>query len=190
MNKLILASASPRRRELLQSAKVEFEVVPSPAGEVHDETIDFRTLCEINAELKARAVADLRPESWVLGADTLVSINGALLGKPANADRAREMLRQLSGRTNQVCTGVCLFGPDGRKVLFHELSEVVFLSLSDHVIDEYMSRVNTLDKAGGYAAQECGEMIIAEIRGDFTNVVGLPMTRLLRELALISQYSF
>ena len=182
MNKLVLASTSPRRRELLQSAEVEFEVISSPAEELHDDTIDFRTLCEINAELKARAVAERRPESWVLGADTLVSIDGSLLGKPANAVRAREMLRQLSGRTNQVCTGVCLLGPDGRKVLFHEISEVVFLSLSDHVIDEYMSRVNTLDIAG--------EMIIAEIRGDFTNVVGLPMTRLLRELALISQYSF
>ena len=90
MNKLVLASTSPRRRELLQSAEGEFEVISSPAEELHDDTIDFRTLCEINAELKARAVAERRPESWVLGADTLVSIDGSLLGKPANAVRARE----------------------------------------------------------------------------------------------------
>jgi septum formation protein len=190
MNKLVLASASPRRRELLQSAKVEFEVFPSPAEEVHDATIDFCALCEMNAELKARAVAEQRPDSWVLGADTLVSIDGSLLGKPENLIRAREMLRLLSGRTNQVCTGVCLLGPGGRKIVFHELSEVVFLPLSDYIIDEYISIVNTLDKAGAYAAQEHGEMIIAEIRGDFTNVVGLPMSRLLKELRLISQYSF
>jgi septum formation protein len=106
--KLILASASPRRHELLAQAGVQFEVVVSPAAEIHDSSIPLAELCEQNAELKARAVAEAYPEATVIGADTLVWIDGEPLGKPRDFNEAREMLRKLSGRNHTVCTGVCV----------------------------------------------------------------------------------
>jgi septum formation protein len=181
--RLILASSSPRRMDLLRQAGVTVEVIPSTAEELHDPSLDFRVLCTINAERKARDVASQHPGSWVIGADTLVCLDGQPLGKPSDLSAARVMLQALSGRVNQVCTGVCVIDAAGRANVFYETSEVEFLPLSDEVIDDYMSKVNTLDKAGAYAAQEHGEQIIAEVRGDFSNVVGLPMKKLLDYLA-------
>lgn len=182
VSQIILASGSPRRRQLLAEAGIDFQVILSPAEEIHDCSMVFSALCEHNAQLKARAVAQDHPHACVIGADTLVCIDGEPLGKPIDGSSARAMLRRLSGRINQVCTGVCLCGPQGREIVFHELTEVRFRVLSEQTITEYMSLVHTLDKAGGYAAQESGDLIIEEIRGDFTNVVGLPMARLLQEL--------
>ena len=179
MRHWILASSSPRRRDLLEQAGVSFKVMASPAEELHDESMDFRMLCEENAERKAQAISDQHPQAWVIGADTLVSINQRILGKPHDENEARAMLRMLSGRSNQVCTGVCLLGPGGKKLRFHEISDVDFLSIGEPEIEKYMSKVNTLDKAGAYAAQEFGELIIREIRGDFSNIVGLPIRKLL-----------
>ncbi len=183
--RLILASSSPRRIELLREAGVEAEVIPSPVEELHDTALDYRHLCEVNAGRKACDVASRHPGAWVIGADTLVCLDGQPLGKPADLAAARQMLQSLSGRVNQVCTGVCVIDPAGKEHVFHEVTEVEFLPLSDEVIDDYMAKVHTLDKAGAYAAQEHGDQIIAEIRGDFSNVVGLPIKKLLEFLAAL-----
>jgi len=173
---LVLASASPRRRELLGEAGFAFEVVVSPANEEHDPGIPLAELCERNAEAKAAAVAEIRPEAMVLGADTLVWVDGDPLGKPRDMAEAHAMLRRLSGRAHTVCTGVCVIG-GGRRERFHETTEVVFRDLDDETIARYLRRVDPLDKAGAYAVQEHGSMIVAEVRGDFSNVVGLPVAR-------------
>ncbi|MCX6877117.1 MAG: Maf family protein [Verrucomicrobia bacterium] len=176
---IVLASGSPRRRDLLARAGLEFEVVVSPAEEIHDPTLPPDRLCEENATLKAAAVARLHPQATVIGADTLVFIDADALGKPADLAEARAMLRRLSGRTHTVCTGVCVIRPGGEIRVFHELSEVVFRVLDDAAIEAYFNLVNPLDKAGAYGIQEHGERVVAEIRGDFANVMGLPLARLI-----------
>jgi len=172
---VILASASPRRRELLERAGLVFEIAHSPAEEIHDASIPPEELCETNAALKAEAVAALRPEATVIGADTLVFIDGEPLGKPADLDEARAMLRRLAGRAHRVCTGVCVIFPDGRRELFHDTTEVTFLPLDEAAIDAYLSIANPLDKAGAYGIQEYGERIISGISGSYENVMGLPV---------------
>ncbi|MES2921002.1 MAG: Maf family protein [Verrucomicrobiota bacterium] len=179
---IVLASASPRRRELLAGAGVVFEVMHSPAEEVHDATMKPDVLCELNATLKAEAVARMRPEATVIGSDTLVFIDAIPLGKPLDLEAARGMLRRLSGRTHRVCTGVCVIYPGGRKNVFHDMTEVTFLALDDAVIDCYFSRVDPLDKAGAYGIQESGELIIAGISGNFDNVMGLPVAKVIAAL--------
>ncbi len=173
---LVLASGSPRRRELLEEAGYRFEVVVSPAAEVHDAALGLVELCERNAAAKVAAVVVVRPAAVVVGADTLVWIDADPFGKPRDLTEARVMLRRLSGRVHTVCTGVCVAG-GGRVECFHELTEVVFRVLDEAAIDRYLARVDPLDKAGAYAVQEHGEMVVAEVRGDFSNVVGLPLER-------------
>ncbi len=180
---IVLASGSPRRRELLTRAGLAFEVVISPAEEIHDPSMAPDRLCEENARLKAASVARTHPHATVIGADTLVFIDGQVLGKPADLDEARAMLRCLSGRMHMVCTGVCVIRPGGEMLAFHELSEVVFRVLDDAAIDAYFNLVPPLDKAGAYGIQEHGEKIVAEIHGNFENVMGLPVARLLEVLA-------
>ena len=184
---IVLASASPRRSELLARAGVVFEVVVSPAEEIHDASLKPDHLCELNAGLKADAVALVRPDATVIGADTLVFIDDIPLGKPRDLEEAQEMLRRLSGRTHQVCTGVCVIHPGGEKILFHDLTEVTFRELDDAAIAGYFSLVNPLDKAGAYGIQEHGERIISEIRGNFDNVMGLPVDKLVGILRLRSE---
>ena len=179
---IILASSSPRRRELLERAGVIFEVMHSPAEEIHDPGMLPDVLCEWNARLKAAAVAALRPHATVIGADTLVFIDGVPLGKPQDLEEAAAMLRRLSGRAHQVCTGVCVIDPGGDQLQFHDLTEVTFLPLDDAAIGEYFARVNPLDKAGAYGIQEFGEMIISGIKGNFDNVMGLPVGKLIEAL--------
>lgn len=166
----------------MAEAGLDFEVVVSPAEEIHDLAMDYRALCRENAARKARAVARDHPDAVVIGADTLVCLDGVPLGKPKDEEEARAMLRSLSGRVNFVCTGVCLCGPGGAERVFEEISEVEFRVLSDESIADYMKKVHTLDKAGAYAVQEHGESIIVAVRGDLSNVVGLPVERLLVEL--------
>ena len=180
--RLILASASPRRRELLAAAGLEFEVVVSPAEEIHDASIPLDRLCEENACLKAEAVARDHPDATVIGADTLVWIAGEPLGKPADMEEARALLRKLSGRSHTVCTGVCLVRPDGSTERFHVLTEVEFRELDDAAIEDYLALVHTLDKAGGYAIQEHGERVVVGIRGSYSNVVGLPVDEVVARL--------
>jgi septum formation protein len=179
---VVLASSSPRRRELLEQAGVSFEVVASPAEEIHDPAMKPDLLCELNATLKAAAVAIIRPDATVIGSDTLVFIDDLPLGKPADLEEARGMLRRLSGRTHRVCTGVCVIYPGGGKNVFHDTTEVTFLKLDDAAIEEYFALVNPLDKAGAYGIQESGERIIAGIRGNFDNVMGLPVGKVIAAL--------
>ncbi len=180
---IVLASSSPRRRELLENAGVVFEVIASPAEEIHDATMAPEVLCECNAALKARAVAEMYPQHTVIGADTLVFIDDTPLGKPADLTEARRMLEKLSGRAHLVCTGVCVIHPGGRAVTFHDTTEVIFRALDAEAIDDYFSKVNPLDKAGAYGIQEHGDMIVAGIRGDFDTVMGLPVAKVLAALA-------
>lgn len=180
---IILASASPRRRELLERAGLEFEIRHSPAEEIHDASIAPEKLCEMNASLKAEAIAATRPDDIIIGADTLVFIDGEPLGKPADLDEARAMLRRLAGRVHSVCTGVCVIFPGGRRELFHDTTEVTFRPLDDAVINDYLTVANPLDKAGAYGIQEYGERIISGISGSFENVMGLPVGKVIAALS-------
>jgi septum formation protein len=179
---IVLASSSPRRRELLEKAGLDFEVAVSPAEEIHDASMKPHVLCELNATLKAAAVAATRPDATVIGSDTLVFIDDLPLGKPADLEDAKAMLRRLSGRTHQVCTGVCVIYPGGGKNIFHDVTEVDFHPLDDDLIDSYFARVNPLDKAGSYGIQEHGDMIVYGIRGSFENVMGLPVEKVIAAL--------
>lgn len=180
-DRLILASGSPRRRDMLRKVGLEFDVIPSPAEELHDESMALDQLCEENARLKALAVAQDYPEATVIGADTLVYVDQTPLGKPHSKEEAAAMLMRLSGRTHQVCTGVCI-ARAGEVDSFHAITEVVFKKLSEKIIRDYMAKVDVMDKAGSYAVQEHGEMIIEQVRGDYDNVVGLPVGQLLGKL--------
>lgn len=173
---LILASASPRRRELLAQLGVPFDVVVADVTEHEEATTDPRVMVAHNAALKAEWVAQRYPEAYVLGADTTVFIDNEALNKPRDRDDARAMLRRLSGRTHTVFTGLALRRKsDGLRVDEGVASDVVFRPLDETTIEAYLSRVHTLDKAGGYAIQEHGDLIVQEYRGSFTNIVGLPL---------------
>lgn len=179
---IVLASASPRRRELLERAGIIFEVLPSPAEEVHDASMKPHLLCELNATLKAEAIAAVRPDATVIGSDTLVFIDDLPLGKPKDMDDARAMLRRLSGRTHQVCTGVCVIHPGGEKDTFHDITGVTFRLLDEPAIADYFAKVNPLDKAGAYGIQEHGDLVVAGIEGSFENVMGLPVDKVVAAL--------
>jgi septum formation protein len=180
---LILASASPRRAELLRQLKLNFTIVPSDATEISDGQLSPRELCQINAHRKARAVAKKIPDALVLGADTLVFLGREIFGKPRNLGEAKQMLAKLQGRTHQVVTGVSLICLRAhRERLFAVSTDVTFLPLTDAQISDYLSKINPLDKAGAYAIQEHGDKIVAEISGSYSNVVGLPTERLQQEL--------
>jgi septum formation protein len=177
----ILASGSPRRRELLAAAGFEFEVVSPSVPESASPSLSIRELTVFNAARKARSIARARPRAIVLGADTLVALDGEVIGKPRDLDEAARMLRRLSGREHQVCTSVSICAPH-RRSNFSVISHVRFHSLGEKQIRAYMARIDPLDKAGGYAAQGDGAEIIRGIRGSFTNVVGLPMDETIETL--------
>jgi septum formation protein len=185
---LILASASPRRAELLRQLKLEFEVVPSDAKEVFDEHLSPLELCQLNAHRKARTVAKKIPDALVLGADTLVFLDHKIFGKPADKAQARDMLEQLQGRTHQVVTGVSLIHLRAHaEKIFAVSTDVLFRTLTPEQIDEYLAKINPLDKAGAYAIQENGEFVVSEISGSFSNVVGLPIEKVESELTTWGQ---
>lgn len=180
---IILASASPRRADLLREMGVEFKAVPSDASEIHDEQLTACEVCQLNAKRKARAVAEKFPDALAIGADTLVYLGTTLFGKPSDLDEAQRMLEQLQGQTHQVVTGVCLIHlRQHRQITFAESTEVKFRRLNDDEIRDYLARINPLDKAGAYAIQEHGDRIVESVAGSFSNVVGLPVERLRAEL--------
>lgn len=172
----VLASASPRRQQLLSEAGLRFEVIAPQTDELASRALTVRELTIGNAARKAMGVARLHPDKTVLGADTLVTLDGVLLGKPANLTAAFSILQRLSGREHTVCTGVCICSLAPRRQLsFSVYSKVLFRTLEPPEIRAYLTKVDPLDKAGAYAAQGHGADIIAKIRGSYTNVVGLPM---------------
>ena len=180
---IILASASPRRQELLRNAAIAFRVQATGIPEVPLPGEAPRSFAERLAREKALAVSQEHSEHWVLGADTIVVVDGLILGKPADEADATRMLRMLSGRTHEVTTGVCLL----RKSVEDVRSETTLVSmaaLTDHDIREYIATGEPMDKAGAYAIQGIASRWIPRIEGDYANVVGLPVAlvyRMLRE---------
>jgi septum formation protein len=182
--RLILASASPRRAELLRAAGIEFDVLPADVderflpGETPEDAVARL------ATLKATVIAAHRPDAVVLGADTTVVVAGESLGKPADAADAARMLRLLSGTTHEVLTGICLKGK-GRTLVHVEPSRVRMLIMSEAEIDWYVATGEAFDKAGAYAVQGLASRFIEGIDGSYSNVVGLPISsvyELLKEL--------
>lgn len=180
---LILASQSPRRRDLLLREGVSFCVITRDTEEVNDAALPPQELCACNAAAKAEAVAAERPHDIVIGADTLVFLDGRPLGKPADLADAHRMLSELQGRTHSVCTAVAVIMPDGQRRDFTVTSFVTFRTMTSADIDHYLAEVHVLDKAGAYAMQEKSELIVARVDGDVDNVIGLPVKKLLSVIA-------
>jgi len=180
---LILASKSPRRRKLLEQAGLTFVVVPSSVDENGITISAPEKLVKTLAESKARDVAGAYPESWVIGADTLVLIQGKILGKPDSTETARQMVRQLNGQTHDVFTGYAICC-EGKKTCISgvEKTEVEFRNLSQQEIEWYIQTDEPYDKAGGYAIQGLGSFLVKRICGSYTNVVGLPICEVLEHL--------
>ena len=171
---LILASASPRRQEILRNAAIPFGTRPVDVDESHRDGESARDYVLRLAETKARAAA--QPSETVLGADTVVVVEGRILGKPADPDEAQAMLRLLSGRTHDVLTGVCVLHA-GECRTFVELTAVTFKSLSDQEVEAYVDSGEPWDKAGAYGIQGAASKFVERIEGCYFNVVGLPIAR-------------
>lgn len=183
MARLLLASSSPRRRELLSEAGIPFGVASPEVAESESTALSIRELTTLNATRKGLAMARREPDAVVLAADTLVALDGRVIGKPIDMDDALAILRQLSGREHQVCTSVYICRAATRDMAsFHVISHVQFRALDDDGIHAYLAKINPLDKAGAYAAQGYGRDIIQRIRGSYTNVVGLPIDETLAAL--------
>jgi len=181
--KFILASASPRRKELLERIGARFDIVPAQVEEFEEGHADPETMVRENAALKAGWVAGKHPDRFVLGSDTTVHLDGKVLAKPANLEEARQMLGRLSGRTHVVYTGVSLQRQDGDiNETFGVRSEVTFKPFDDQTIDRYFEIVNPLDKAGAYGIQEGTELIIESFQGSHSNIMGLPIDETKRML--------
>ena len=180
--RVVLASASPRRRDLLESAGFEVLVRPSSVEEF-SEGLAPRALVLANAEMKAMEVAASTSGDLVLGADTIVVLDGEILGKPRDLVHAAEMLRRLSGRTHEVLTGVCMLrGGTVARCSFVESTCVAFRFLEEGMIGAYLQEINPLDKAGSYAAQEDRGRLIERIEGSMENVIGLPVARVIEAM--------
>jgi len=177
--KLVLASGSPRRFELMSKAGYDFSVAVADVEETSDPSLSARQLTEGNALLKAQTISATNKGAVVIGADTLVFLGSEPLGKPNNIEEAKCMLTRMVGKTHQVYTGVALLNNSTAiQHVFHVITAVTFKALNEDELSDYLQLINPLDKAGGYAAQEHGEKIISTIDGSYTNVVGLPMDEL------------
>ena len=174
--RLILASKSPRRRYLLKQAGLKFSVIPSSFDESSVTLSSPDVYVRQLAENKARDISEQYPDSWVIGADTIVFIDGTILGKPGSQAEARTMLKNLSGRTHQVLTGYCICcHRTGRRFSETLKTDVYFKKLTDREIDWYITSGEPFDKAGAYAIQGIGTFLVKRINGSYTNVVGLPI---------------
>ena len=178
---IILASASPRRKELLKFITEDFTVRVSDAEEITDPDFTAEEAVKSLAVIKGEAVAKDFPDDTVISADTIVVLDGKILGKPADEEDAFRMLSSLSGRTHEVFTGVCVIYGD-KKQVFAERTEVSFYPLSEEEIRAYIATSEPADKAGAYGIQGKGCTLVKSISGDYNNVVGLPVARLNRIL--------
>ena len=184
---VILASASPRRAELLREVVTDFQILAGQTDEFQPEQFSPIESCLLNAYRKARVIAKRFPDALVLGADTEVCLGRRVFGKPSDRLDAERMMEELEGRTHQVITGVCLIHlRHHHQRAFAEVTRVTFKHLGADEIIDYLDRINPLDKAGAYAIQEHGEMILDKMEGSFSNVVGLPVERLREELERFS----
>jgi septum formation protein len=185
---LILASASPRRRNLLLKHGYNFRVTPAEVTEIMAPHLSPGEITLFNARAKAHVIARQEPSALVLGVDTVVAFDGEVLGKPANMDAAFAMVKRLNGKSHDVYSGVWLrHGQSGRERGFIEVTRVHFRKLNDAQLHAYLARIGPLDKAGAYAAQEDRGELIDSIEGSFTNVIGLPMEALAMELEEFSK---
>ncbi len=181
MKKLILASGSPRRKQLLEQAQLVFSISTSSVDESFEPTQTPDQVVEELAKRKAHDVFLSHEDSIVIGADTIVSINGEILGKPNNEEEAKEMLRLLSGKNHDVYTGVAIISNE-KTVIFHERTIVSFLPLEESDIESYIASGEPFDKAGSYGIQGLGALFVNQIHGCYFTVVGLPLARTVREL--------
>lgn len=182
MSKIILASASPRRKELMELAGYDFEVICADIVEVVPEKAMPQEVVMSLALQKAQAVAAEHKEAVVIGSDTVVALGGKILGKPHSEQEACEMLRSLSGRTHKVFTGVAIVCGGKVKNFFDE-TDVEFYSLGDDEIKKYVATGEPTDKAGAYGIQGKGSVLVKRINGDFFSVMGLPIAKLYREMS-------
>jgi septum formation protein len=191
--RVILASVSPRREKLLREAGVNFRVVAPKIDEMEGSDSPHLTPAEIalnNAFLKARAVSRRFPDEWVLGADTVVVLEGQLIGKPVNMSHAREIIDRLSGRMHSVITAVFFMRERPfHQVPFFDISKVTFHRLSPRQRDLYLESIDPMDKAGAYAVQEKSDLLIKQIEGSRTNVMGLPLEKLMEVLDRVQRHS-
>lgn len=183
MLQIVLASSSPRRKELLEQLGLKFKIITSNIDETAKEESAYLT-AERLAETKACEIArNLETGYLVVGADTVVCIDSEILGKPKNEEEAFEMLRKLSGRVHRVITGIALVeSPSGRSIVSHEETLVKFRELEDREIISYIKTGESMDKAGAYGIQKIGAVLVERIDGCYFNVVGLPLTRLTKML--------
>lgn len=179
--KLILASASPSRKMLLEQAGLDFEVVVSGVDETVPPDYTPAQTVEALAQRKGRAVQALRPEAPIIAADSVVSIDGLILGKPKDDEAAKATLRRLSGRTHELITGVCLL-INSRMDLFHQVTRVTFYPLTEEEIAEYVALGESRGRAGAYGIEGIGVVLVQSIQGDYPNIVGLPVAETIRRL--------
>ena len=183
---IILASGSPRRRELLSYIFDDFEVIKADVDETPPKGIDAYNLPEYLSKIKCAAVADMHKNSLVIGADTVVIAGGAVFGKPKSEQDAVDMLKTLSGKAHDVVTG-CTIAFGGKYRTFSQKTQVRFYALSDDEILRYVKTGEPMDKAGAYGIQGYGSLLIEGIDGDYFNVVGLPVACLKREIDSFSK---
>ena len=179
--KYLLASQSPRRAELMKYITDEFEILPSDCDETVPDGIEPEEIPELLAARKALSVSRLKKDRLVIGCDTVVIIDGVILGKPHTPDRAISMLKTLSGRAHTVVSGVCICYK-GKTMSFSQKTLVSFYELSEEEIRDYVQSCKPLDKAGAYGIQDKGGLFVREISGDYYNIGGLPVARLKREI--------
>lgn len=183
---LILASASPRRREMLAALGLQFKVEAAEADEQVLAGEAHQTFVVRIAKAKAKIVAERYPEAWILAADTVVVQDGDILGKPVDEADAALMLKRLAGRVHEVWTGFCLYqAGQGTEICRAIKTEVLFADLSDQVIQAYVRSGDPLDKAGSYGIQSQGGFMVQGIRGSYSNVVGLPLAEVLSEMTAL-----
>ncbi len=181
MQHLVLASGSPRRKELLRNVKLSFNVSVSNIDETIDETLTPEEKVMAIALKKAKAIVNQFPDSYILAADTAVVFQNQFLGKPKSEQESIHVLKTLSNQTHEVVTGVAILFKDTQK-LFFERTEVTFWDLTDEEIQAYVASGEPKDKAGSYGIQGLGSALVKHIKGDYFSVVGLPVSRTLREL--------
>ncbi|ANI88355.1 septum formation protein Maf [Arachidicoccus ginsenosidimutans] len=179
---IILASKSPRRKQLLEQAEIPFEIITLDTDENFPDNLSIEEVPVFIAQQKAKAVAALHSGETILAADTIVTIGNAIIGKPKDRTDAIHILQQLSGKTHRVITGVAIISENGEES-FYDITEVEFHLLRNEQIEFYVDKYQPYDKAGAYAIQEwIGVVGIKKINGDFYNVMGLPVSRVVRVL--------
>ena len=190
--RIILASASPRRKELLEHVGAEFEIIPAVGEEIITDSSPQQAVLDLAAQKAAEVAAKVREDAIILGADTVVAFGDKILGKPKNEADAKQMLSLLSGKTHSVYTGVSIVvrqSGESQSYSFYEETEVTMYPLSEQQILSYIRTKEPMDKAGSYGIQGKGAVFIEKIQGDYNNVVGLPIARVFRTLEEVCGFS-